>query len=647
MSRLPLLHPNYRKDIDGLRAVAVLSVVIFHAFPDYMAGGFIGVDVFFVISGYLISTIILKNLDKDCFSFSEFYVRRINRIFPDLIVVLLFCYAFGWFALLSDEYMKLGKYIIGGAFFVSNFVLYYENGYFDDASELKPLLHLWSLGIEEQFYIFCPLVLWAAFRKKFKILGVIILFCGLSFFWNIKTVHSNPLADFYFPQTRFWELLSGGLLAWITLYKPEFASYFKGGIGGNSASAFGCLLLLYGVFSLDRTIGFPGYYALIPVLSAVLIIFSGSDAWVNRHILSHKYAVWVGLISFPLYLWHWPLLSLARIIQGEAVPPGIRAGILGVAFLLAWLTYKFIERPLRFGGNQALKASLYGVAMLCVGILGYNVYSGEGIPDRLSNFNQKNKTILSQIVSPPKLLRNKQCEQYFSQYEGGLCVLKDDKAPDILLFGDSHALQYYTGLRDALPQKNIAMLGAGWTGDALNPLLGAYQPAGAYYKIQKQIYDIIQSNNGISDIIISCYRNICVNDSFEKNMRNTLNVLLSAKKTVTFVFDVPDIPFYPKLCLDSRPFRLYSHVRKPCAFSTVDYAEESKSYKDRVYKVLADYPSVEVYDPSRFLCDDRLCYAIKAGKLLYRNGKSNSHLSDDGSAFISQSLSGLIGHQGL
>jgi peptidoglycan/LPS O-acetylase OafA/YrhL len=181
-----LTHPKYRPDIDGLRAVAVLAVVLFHAFPGLIRGGFIGVDIFFVISGYLISTIIFENLDRGSFSFREFYVRRIKRIFPALIVVLLACFAFGWFALLADEFNQLGKHIAAGAGFVSNIVLWGEAGYFDNSAETKPLLHLWSLGIEEQFYIVWPLLLWFAWKRKFNLLTIAVLIAIISLALNIK-----------------------------------------------------------------------------------------------------------------------------------------------------------------------------------------------------------------------------------------------------------------------------------------------------------------------------------------------------------------------------------------------------------------------------------------------------------------------------
>jgi len=215
-----LSRPKYRHDIDGLRAIAVLSVVAFHAFPNWIKGGFIGVDIFFVISGFLISTIIFENLDKGTFSFKEFYSRRIRRIFPALLIVLASSYLLGWFTLLANEYKQLSNHIFGGASFISNIILISESGYFDNAAETKPLLHLWSLAIEEQFYIIYPFFIWFAW-KKHSLLLITISVAILSFCLNLKGIKNDVVATFYSPQTRFWELMCGSLLAWVTLYKKE------------------------------------------------------------------------------------------------------------------------------------------------------------------------------------------------------------------------------------------------------------------------------------------------------------------------------------------------------------------------------------------------------------------------------------------
>lgn len=218
---------EYRPDIDGLRAIAVLSVVTYHAFPNLVPGGFLGVDIFFVISGYLISKIILNNLENNNFSFFDFYARRVRRIFPALFVVLLSVLFAGWFFLLPSEYKQLGKHVLAGAGFVANLMYWREVGYFDVAAETKPLLHLWSLGVEEQFYIFWPVFLYFLWKRKINLLKVslILFFISCAAYLYFSGVHG--IFAFYAPVTRFWELLAGGLLAFIKHYKGEWSAVLK------------------------------------------------------------------------------------------------------------------------------------------------------------------------------------------------------------------------------------------------------------------------------------------------------------------------------------------------------------------------------------------------------------------------------------
>lgn len=372
-----LSHPTYRADIDGLRAIAVLAVVFFHAFPNWFAGGFIGVDVFFVISGYLISTIILENIEKGSFSFVEFYARRIRRIFPALILVLVASLLFGWFALLTEEFRQLSKHAAAGAGFVSNFVLWNEAGYFDNAAETKPLLHLWSLGIEEQFYIVWPMVVWLAWKSRAPLFSIILLGILISFALNMNGIHHDAVATFYSPQTRVWELLCGSLLAWLKLHPerlPVRLQLALNHVRASWVSYTGLLLLLCGFVLIDKESGFPGAWALLPVLGTMLIIMASQQAWLNRTILSHRVMVWFGLISFPLYLWHWPLLSFSRIVEGEALSLKVRVMAILLGVLLAWLTYRFIERPLRFGKNLGRKTLCLMVLMAVLGGLSLYVY---------------------------------------------------------------------------------------------------------------------------------------------------------------------------------------------------------------------------------------------------------------------------------
>jgi peptidoglycan/LPS O-acetylase OafA/YrhL len=266
---------KYRPDIDGLRAFAVLSVIIFHAFPYLIKGGFVGVDIFFVISGFLISTIIIKSLDHNTFSFANFYIRRIRRIFPSLLLILITCWAVGWFTLTTEEYEQLGKYITAGSLFGANLIHWREVGYFDLSTETKPLIHLWSLGVEEQFYLLLPLILWF-FRKNKRHFLIIIFVFICSLLLNLLGIQNHPTSVFYSPITRFWELLSGSLLAYFYLYKkkaihPKFievinilcAKLFKKKITiryiwlVNFASILGLCLLIWSIFNINNGPTFP------------------------------------------------------------------------------------------------------------------------------------------------------------------------------------------------------------------------------------------------------------------------------------------------------------------------------------------------------------------------------------------------------
>jgi peptidoglycan/LPS O-acetylase OafA/YrhL len=463
-----LSHPKYRPDIDGLRAVAVLAVVVFHAFPSWARGGFVGVDVFFVISGYLISIIIFENLDRGTFSFTEFYARRIRRIFPALILVLIASFAFGWFALLADEYKQLGKHIAGGAGFISNFILWNEASYFDYASETKPLLHLWSLAIEEQFYIVWPPLLWFAWKLRFNLLVVTATIVICLFVLNIKGIKQDMVATFYSPQTRFWELLSGSLLAWVTLYKKDAFANVKNRLDywlshivhsekqeaksktlSNVLSIVGALLLLYGFSQISKDLSFPGKWALVPVLGAVLIIIAGSNSWINRIILSNKVAVWFGLISFPLYLWHWPILSFARIVENEVPSRNIRIAAVVLSIFLAWLTYKLVERPMRFGKHSKIKVTALVVLIATVGCVGYSAYVSEGLKFRAFNkINDEVNNALSYDWNAG--YRFGECfiyalDEKTNKFSPICGMLGEKNKPNLMIWGDSHSASLYRG----------------------------------------------------------------------------------------------------------------------------------------------------------------------------------------------------------
>jgi peptidoglycan/LPS O-acetylase OafA/YrhL len=445
---------KYRPEIDGLRAFAVLSVVVFHALPNWLKGGFIGVDIFFVISGFLITSHIFEKLNAGNFSFLDFFGRRIRRIFPALILVMISSLIFGWFFLLADEYAQLGKHIASGASFILNFILVDESGYFDSAAELKPMLHLWSLAVEEQFYIVWPLVLWLAWRLKFNLLLVTILVAVTSFYLNLKLINSNPIGIFFWPIGRFWELLSGSLLAWLMVYKYEqlFSAKLRlekylgriiqpesvssdGTAIANVLSFVGFLLLVFGVVIINKDFAFPSGWALIPIAGALLVISAGSTAWLNRILLMNPVAIWFGLISYPLYLWHWPILSFLQIVNGEE--PHIQWVLLSIflSIVLAWLTYLVVEKPIRSGSFKVNKGLLLLSLLTLTGLFGYWIFCNDGISNRIQNpFDTVS------IGHHPKCL---------SIAEDEICTLGNPESKyEILVYGDSHALHLTAALEE-------------------------------------------------------------------------------------------------------------------------------------------------------------------------------------------------------
>ena len=357
---------KYRPDIDGLRAVAVLAVILFHCWPLWFVSGFVGVDIFFVISGYLITSILLTQLEGGTFSLFDFYSRRVRRIFPALLVVLATTLAVGWYILLRGEFAQVGKHVAAGGGFIANLVLWFEAGYFDNSATTKPLLHLWSLGVEEQFYFLWPLILWVVMRKRLNFLLIMALVFAASMAVNLGTVQDNPTAAFYSPLSRFWELMSGGVGAYLHLHRPAWSTRVK-----QLASLAGALLMAASFTVIKPQALFPGWWALLPVSATFLLIMAGPGTLINRYVLGNPLAVRIGLISYPLYLWHWPLLSFAYIIYGEKPSYQLKIALMAGAVALAWLTYRLVEIPLR---GVASKRRVVGgltagmVAMASLGI---------------------------------------------------------------------------------------------------------------------------------------------------------------------------------------------------------------------------------------------------------------------------------------
>src|SRR3979411_1808541 len=430
---------KYRPDIDGLRAIAVMLVVNFHAFPEAMPGGFIGVDIFFVISGFLITGIIVRELDQQRFSLLAFYNRRIRRIFPALIVVLCATLVLGALWMLPAPYAQLSADVFSSAAFFANIALLLQSGYFNIESAKKPLLHLWSLGIEEQFYLFWPLILMLVARMRLSILVAASVLGVASFVLNVALIGPNPVATFYLPFTRAWELLAGAVLA------CSWNQVRQAGAPSNLRASLGILLIAIAAGVLDTKSAFPGWWAILPVAGAALLL-SAPVAGFCRTLLASRPLVWIGLISYPLYLWHWPLLGCFVIIQFGPLTLLERGLIVGLSFALAWLTYRVVESPFRFSRPSPLKIAGLCAGMVLIALAGSVIVEGRGFDFRLPPEIRDMADVPTQSSKWPfhESLLYLSHEMSFADS----CVDRG-RRPLILVWGDSPAGALLPGLRKA------------------------------------------------------------------------------------------------------------------------------------------------------------------------------------------------------
>ncbi|EDY0093675.1 acyltransferase [Salmonella enterica] len=445
-------HLKYRADIDGLRAVAVLSVVIFHYFPSILPGGFVGVDIFFVISGYLITSIILKSASSNSFSYVEFYKRRILRIFPALSIVLISCLIIGWIYFFQDDYKSLGKHVFSGAFFISNLTLWSESGYFDSQSYLKPLLHLWSLGIEEQFYILWPIVILCCFKSKHSKRNILLSCAAIfivSYTISVSTMAYEGGANYYSPASRFWELMAGAIIATLRFMGIKTSV-------SKSMSLLGVIIITLSIALINENMAFPGYIAIIPVIGASLIIASNGNDWFASKALSFKPIVFIGLISYPLYLWHWPVYSFYRSILSGSPSTNELLILMALALVLAILTYFLLEKPLRHSRKKSITTIILAVVVFGSGVFGIVAYSMNGIKERSVNKSAGEYASVTNVYDYYK---------YGELLRGGIChsvLLKDaisngcikNSRNNIFIIGDSYAAALYNGLSSYIKNNN-------------------------------------------------------------------------------------------------------------------------------------------------------------------------------------------------
>lgn len=531
---------SYRADIDGLRAVAVLSVLFCHAGIG-LSGGYVGVDVFFVISGFLITSLILKDLRQDRFSMREFWVRRIRRIVPALFVVTFATLVAGWFLLLPDAYTSLGKSVVALVLIMANVNFWSEIGYFNPAAEVKPLLHTWSLAVEEQFYLIFPLFLMVIARLKqfHRLFGIVLFASVLSLGLSAYGTRIRPEAAFYLLPTRAFELLIGVLLA---LRPPDAAPAAPRNLYGEIICLFGLGLIVIPCVIYSYATPFPGLYALPPVLGAAILIHRGAIS--GRPSLVHRFLAWrvmvfIGLISYSLYLWHWPLIAFARYLLGE-IDYRIAFTLVGASFGLGVLSWRYVETPFRsrrvFSSQRGLFA-VTSVGFIIVSAGGAYVQYAEGAPQRLSPRARRIAATSQRDAAYIRELRAEDIPANLVQY-GAHGV-----PPHCLVWGDSHAMAILPAIAALCLEEGVAVLGATRSGTP---------PAVGYYRKSRRA-GMLEFNDAVLEyalsaaipnvLLVGAWDRYLKDPLFEGALRETIGALLKAGIKVYLMKDVPRFGF--------------------------------------------------------------------------------------------------------
>ncbi|ARW09769.1 acyltransferase family protein [Acetobacter ascendens] len=521
---------GWRADIDGLRALAVVGVVVYHVFPAALPGGFGGVDAFFVISGFLISGHLVVHFAAGRFSVAAFFARRVRRLAPALLVVLAATLLAGWFTLLPTELAAVGLDAAAGAASVANLLMWHAQGYFDRAAVLKPLLHLWSLGVEEQFYLLWPLVLALGFAARVRA-GVLVGATGAAcFLYSLACSAWWPGAGFYSPLSRGWEFMLGAGLALhgVAARGPEgatggvapahgaragmgrmlarCAALLRAGNVRHGAAVLGLACVLAGFVVLRPGVGFPAPFALLPAGGTALLIWAGAGAWVNRHVLAVRPMRAVGLISYPLYLWHWPLVSWFHIVRGAGVIHNSAGfALMGAALVLAWLTTKYVENPLRGGHfRQGKTAALVGgLAAICTA--GLVTWHTAGWPARFAHtpagtdLSAINLAVRDGIFAPTPHMH--------MAHENGLTVATIGHAGRPIMFtGDSLLFQWGPRVEALLQQGRLKHTVIFVAGPSCSPFAGeVYEKSFAYCRNMQNVQQRIIQQQNVQAVVVGAF----------------------------------------------------------------------------------------------------------------------------------------------
>ena len=659
---------QYRREIDGLRAIAVLPVIFFHAGFETFSGGFVGVDVFFVISGYLITTIILADLDQGKFSIVNFYERRARRILPALFLVMLVCIPFAWFWLLPSDMKDFSQSLVAVSVFASNILFWRESGYFDTAAELKPFLHTWSLAVEEQFYVLFPLFLMLFWRlgKRW-----ILVTLGMVFVASLAVAqwaaYAKPAAAFYLLPTRGWELLIGAFAAFY-LSKADRREF--GTTVGELGGWLGVALIFYAVFAYSKATPFPGFYALVPTVGTVLIIFFATQQTIVGKFVGNRAFVGVGLISYSAYLWHQPLFAFARNVTLTEPSHTVFFVLSILALALAYLSWRFVETPFRRKLDVSRKNIFLGSLIFSSVFIAFGFFGRVSDGFKFRYGKGYDRFVLAQEDKNPR-----RAECHFSTVvfpsPQDYCVLGRGKTIGLLL-GDSHADALAHSLSQALSAKNIALKSVTYSG--CPPIDNVYRldrnDEHKCYEINKQSFDYALSNPDIEYVVLLARWSVYLEEKHfdneeggvepgdfialdivedglkQKNSysqrrskvaqayKNSVQRLLDSGKKVILIYPIPEVGFdVPK-----RLTRLKRLGMKEEITTSYDvYTERNRKVLD-IFNSIQGHDNFLVVRPDKIFCDAKhsgRCRTTNGSDILYYD---DDHLTNIGAKFVAEEV---------
>jgi peptidoglycan/LPS O-acetylase OafA/YrhL len=646
---------GYRPEIDGLRALAVVAVILFHYRAPGFGGGFVGVDIFFVISGFLITRILDSEMTAGRFSFGHFYERRIRRIVPALAVLLAVTTAVAAVLLFASDFERYGRTLLATLLFGTNFELWRETGYFDVAAQQKPLLHLWSVAVEEQFYLlFPPFLLMVRHRLRLPLVGLLAV---LSFGLAAWGVSQAPAATYFLLPARTWELMTGALLA---LSGAKLSSR----AAREAAGGLGLGLMLWGIFVFTPDTAFPGPNALFPCLGAALFILAGNGGpHLAGRLLSLRPIVFVGLISYSLYLWHWPVLVFARYALFRALTPAESAGLIALCFLLAVLSWRFVEQPFR--RSRLRRPRLFGLAAAALALLAFPATAAvalNGIPERVP---QHIRRILAEEHDDDGLLQYCFALPLDKLNEKGLCRFgaSRDMEPSFILWGDSHADAILLAVEDVAKHEGREGYFAGESSCA--PLMGVYRyDTPRCRAFNDRILAFVLAHPHIRTVVLAArwgknaagtaygdegHGFVPIADDiararkpadnaaiFARGLHRTLSALRAAGREVVLIGPVPEVGKPVPQVLARMAL---SGSYRPIGPTLEKYRDREQAVLPLFQHAAATDEGVKAVFPARYLCADGRCRVRQDGIPLYRDGH---HLSVYGARLLDPLLAGIF-----